>query len=84
MKRRGFFVRLLGLAAIPLVPAIPKEKKNESFVGDGLDHKCIDRWAYKRHPWGPLGAIRTGNTGVATSVSYSIVYDTTKPVTGTS
>ena len=27
MKRRGFFSRLLGLAAVPLVPAIKKEKK---------------------------------------------------------
>lgn len=27
MKRRGFFSRLLGLAAIPLVPVIEKEKK---------------------------------------------------------
>lgn len=84
MKRRGFFGRLLGLAAVPFVPDItPKEDKKDSLVSDGLDHPCIDRWAHERYRWGPLGAIRTGNTGVATSGSYSIVYDTAKPATRT-
>lgn len=78
MKRRGFFGRLLGLAAVPFVPAITPKEKNDSFVGDGLDHKCIDCVPYNPYRFGPMGPISTKNTGVATSGSYSVVFDPTK------
>lgn len=38
MKRRGFFSRLLGLAAIPFVPDItPKEKKTDMVALQDID-----------------------------------------------
>lgn len=87
MKRRGFFSRLLGLAAVPFVPAIAKEKKidmpiqvqNLNCAPGSVCVDCVETGRYEAGGWGPFGAISTGNTVVATSEYYGIGYDPLYP-----